>query len=95
MRIIAACQEDPSEDAQETATGLGISTDRRAPPSYPASSVSPGFPWDKARAHWQTKCFSRGNGTGPFPLATFFFGGDRGLLSPWTVRALGALAVKE
>lgn len=40
MHIVAVRQEPPAKDAQETATGLGISTDRRAPPSHPASSVS-------------------------------------------------------
>src|SRR5436305_12476632 len=44
MHIVAVCQEDPSEDAQKTATGLGTSTDRRAPPSHQASSPLPGIP---------------------------------------------------
>src|SRR3954465_11033229 len=44
MHIFGLCQKDTSKGPKETAPGLRVSTDRRAPPSHPASSVSPGIP---------------------------------------------------
>ena len=71
MHTVAVRQEPPSQDAQETATGLGISTDRRAPPSHPASSISPRIPPRQSPSSLTDEVFQPGE-----------WDGDR---SPWLI----------